>query len=205
MDSSMDPVWERWNEVNHLFDQVIDLPADEQARHLADICGADRELHDAVAALIAADTESAGMFERLHAASAEAALTERAGAADSPAVQQIGQYRILREIGRGGMGTIYLGERVGADFRQTVAVKVLRRGIDTDDVVRRFISERRILAELTHPNIAGLIDGGATPDGAPYLVMEHVEGTHITAYGDEHSLSVRQRLELFLVVADAVR
>jgi serine/threonine-protein kinase len=103
------------------------------------------------------------------------------------------------------MGTVYLAEQDGEDFRRDVAIKILRRGVDTDDVLRRFVTERRILAALTHPNIARLYDGGATPDGRPYLVMERVDGVPITAYADAHHVSIRRRLVLMLEVADAVR
>jgi eukaryotic-like serine/threonine-protein kinase len=204
MDSASDPIWQRWDEVNRLFDEAVEVPEARRSRFLEEVCGADDELKDAVAALLRADRESAGMFEHVDGASAEAALADRAGIADR-IPRQIGPYHVTREIGRGGMGTIFLAERVAPDFRQTVAVKVLRRGIDTDDVVRRFVIERRILADLAHPNIARLIDGGATAEGQPYFVMEYIEGTRITAYCDERALPVRARLALFLEVAEAVR
>ena len=103
------------------------------------------------------------------------------------------------------MGSVYLAERAEADFEQRVAVKLLRRGIDTDDIVQRFLVERRILAGLTHPNIARLYDGGSTEDGRPFLAMEYVDGTAITEYCDAAGLPLERRLELFLLVADAVR
>lgn len=203
MDRFADPTWRRWEEVNRLFEAALDVPESSRAGFVADACGDDTELRDAVTALLRAESDSAGMFERLDSAMATAALgvaPRGAGGED-----EIGPYRVLEELGRGGMGTIYLAERAGADFRQRVAIKMLRRGLDTEDIIRRFRSERRILADLDHPNIARLIDGGSTAGGQPYLVMEYVEGTAVTAFCEAGSLSVRQRLRLFLDVADAVR
>jgi len=118
---------------------------------------------------------------------------------------RVGPYRLLRQIGRGGMGTVYLAERDDAEFRKRVALKVVRRGMDTDDILLRFRYERQILASLEHPNIARLYDGGATPDGRPYLVMEYIEGVPITRYCDEAGLPIDARLRLFADVCRAVQ
>lgn len=118
--------------------------------------------------------------------------------------ERIGAYRILRAIGRGGMGAVYLAERADGAFDKLVAIKILKRGTDTDEVLRRFRSERQILARLNHPNIAGLLDGGETDDGLPYFVMEYVNGIPITTYAREHKLTVADRLNLFRVVCSAV-
>ena len=117
----------------------------------------------------------------------------------------VGRYHILDELGRGGMATVYDAERADGAFEQRVALKVLRRGLDTEDIVGRFLGERQILSGLEHPNIARLIDGGATADGRPYLVMERVAGEPITDWADHRELSVRERVELFVQVADAVQ
>src|SRR4029077_17966902 len=95
---------------------------------------------------------------------------------------RIGAYRIVREIGRGGMGAVYLAARADGEFEKDVAIKVLKRGTDTEEIVRRFRSERQILAKLEHPNIARLIDAGSTEDGLPYFVMEFVNGVPVTQY-----------------------
>jgi serine/threonine protein kinase len=116
--------------------------------------------------------------------------------------KQIGKYRIIREIGRGGMGTIYLAER--EDFHHRVALKIIKRGMDTDEIIRRFEHEREVLATLSHPNIARLLDGGTTDDGLPFLVMEFVEGSTITEFCEENSLNIEERLELFRKVCSAV-
>src|SRR5437660_3288985 len=99
--------------------------------------------------------------------------------------RRVGAYAIVRELGHGGMGAVYLAERADGAFEKQVAIKVLKRGTDTDEVLRRFSGERQILARLTHPNIAGLLDAGTTDDGLPYFVMDYVAGKPITKYADE--------------------
>jgi len=115
-----------------------------------------------------------------------------------------GPYRLLRHIGRGGMGSVFLAERADGGFERRVAVKLVRHGMDSEEILARFRRERQILASLRHPNIAALLDAGVTADGRPYLVMEHVEGTPITEHCDEHRLTVTERLELFCHVCDVV-
>ncbi len=119
------------------------------------------------------------------------------GSADSAAPSHAGAFRLLHEIGRGGMGAVYLAERADGAFRQRVAVKVLKRGMDSDAIVARFLRERGILARLEHPGIARLLDGGAADDGRPYFAMEFVEGETLLAWCDQRRLSIRGRLELF--------
>jgi non-specific serine/threonine protein kinase/serine/threonine-protein kinase len=118
---------------------------------------------------------------------------------------RIGAYKLLREIGHGGMGTVYLAERDDEHYRQQVAIKLINPGLRGDAIRRRFRNEMQILADLNHPNIARLFDGGEITDGVPYLVMEYVEGSPINFYCDEHKLSTEQRLELFRTVCDAVQ
>ena len=118
--------------------------------------------------------------------------------------RRIGNYRVIKEIGRGGMGAVYLAERADEQYQRRVAIKLVKRGMDTDAVLRHFRKERQILADLDHINIARLFDGGTTSDGLPYFVMEYVEGIPIDKYCDAHNLSVNERLKLFLQVCDAV-
>src|SRR5262249_14214618 len=117
--------------------------------------------------------------------------------------RKVGAYRILREIGRGGMGNVYLAARADDAFQKLVAVKIIRCGMDLDDVVQRFRAERQILAMLDHPNIARLLDGGATEDGLPYFVMEYIEGEPVDVYCERHKLSTPGRLKLFQSVCSA--
>ena len=116
---------------------------------------------------------------------------------------QIGRYRLIRQVGAGGMGEVYLAHRE-REFQQRVAVKLVRQGAANPEVIRRFLIERQTLASLKHPNIVKLSDGGATADGTPYLVVDYVDGVPIDAYCDRHRLSMRQRLRLFVDVCDAV-
>ena len=122
-----------------------------------------------------------------------------------PAGARVGPYRLIRELGRGGMGTVLLAVRSDDAFQKRVAIKVLRRGMDTDAIVGRFRHERQILASLEHPNIAGLLDGGTTDDGLPYFVMEYVDGQLVTTYCDANGLDTTARLELFRKVCAAVQ
>ncbi|MFN5661347.1 MAG: protein kinase domain-containing protein, partial [Planctomyces sp.] len=118
--------------------------------------------------------------------------------------ERIGPYRIEGEIGGGGMGNVYAGIRDDGQVAQRVAIKVIRRGMDSDEIVRRFRREQRVQGLMKHPNIAQMLDAGTMPDGRPYIVMEHVEGQPIDVYCDKNELTIRQRLELFRRVCDAV-
>lgn len=127
-----------------------------------------------------------------------------APAPPSPLPEKLGGYRVLGEIGRGGMGSVYSAVRVDDSFRKRVAIKVMRRGLDTEDMLARFELERQVLGAISHPNIARVFDAGVTPDGRPYFVMELVEGRPIDRYCDEHNLPLPARLELFRKVCGAV-
>jgi len=154
----------------------------------------------------AGDAELGTELEKLLASHEKAGSFLQAGVAPVALPPgRIGPYELLREIGHGGMGTVYLAARADDEYRQTVALKLIRRGMDTDLVVSRFRNERQILASLHHPNIASLLDGGTTPAGVPYLVMEHVDGEPIDRYCDARRLPIRERLELFLRVCGAVQ
>ncbi|MEZ5290812.1 MAG: protein kinase [Vicinamibacterales bacterium] len=132
--------------------------------------------------------------------------TQLAPGADDPSHdERVGAYRLVRELGQGGMGTVHLAVRDDDAFQKRVALKILKRGMDTEAIVRRFRTERQILAGLDHPNIARLFDGGTTADGRPYLVMEYVEGAPLVEYADARSLDVAARLELFVQVCAAVQ
>lgn len=189
----------RWQAIDRLFEAALERPPAERATFIESAASGDQDLVDAVGSLLRAEQDSQGRFESPAIPISDVFAAQAAGGS-----RTIGPYTVVRELGRGGMGTVYLADREGDGFTQRVALKVLRRGMDTEDVLRRFVTERRILASLSHPNIARLYDGGATDDGRPYLVMEFVEGEPISAYCDSRYLPVRRRLELALEVAAAV-
>src|SRR5881392_442514 len=118
--------------------------------------------------------------------------------------ERVGAYVIVRELGRGGMGTVFLAERADGQFEKQVAIKILNRGADTAEILRRFQAERQILARLDHPNIARLLDAGTTDDGLPYFIMDYIVGAPVTRFAVARKLSTRQRLELFLKICAAV-
>ena len=118
--------------------------------------------------------------------------------------QVIGPYKLIRKIGQGGMGAVYLASRDDDEYKKRVAIKLVKRGMDSEEVLNRFRHERQILASLDHPNIARLLDGGTTEDGLPYFVMEYIEGTPVDTYCDERRLSINERLNLFRKVCSAI-
>ena len=183
------------------FDALIELPAAERQAWL-DANLADRAEQAAVLRLLAADDGSG--FLDTPAVQHAARLTAEEIRSDGLIGQQIGSFQVLRALGQGGMAAVFLGERVGADFRQQVAIKLLRRGLYSELEQRLFLRERQVLAGLNHPNIARLIDGGVTEAGIPYLVLEFVDGVPITRYVQAHALDLRGRLEIFLTVCRAV-
>ena len=193
---------ERWNKINEVFSASLDLPGEEQARFLAEACRNDETLRTEVQALIDAHLQADHFIETpvFHDAALAMANEEDLLKID----QQIGSYKILKEIGRGGMGAVYLAARADQEYKKQVAIKLIKRGMDTEQVLHRFRNERQILANFDHPNIARLLEGGSTSNGQPYFVMEYVEGLPIDGYCDDNNLSVTHRLELFRQVCAAV-
>ncbi|HYE96265.1 MAG TPA: serine/threonine-protein kinase [Rubricoccaceae bacterium] len=199
---SDDPV--RWHAVKALFEEAVSRPVAERAAFLD---AADGALRADVEALLAADTEAGSFLYDAPAAVLLDVLAE-SGPEEVPSITEgevIGPYRVLRRLGEGGMGEVFLAERADGAFAQTVALKLVKRGMDTAAVLRRFHAERRILARLEHPGIARLLDGGATPDGRPWFAMEYVAGEPITTYTDRHTLGLDARLSLFEETVEAVR
>jgi serine/threonine protein kinase/tetratricopeptide (TPR) repeat protein len=196
----------RWQQLEEIFQTALDLKPADRAAYLARACKGDADLQREVKALLGQFEKAGDLLEKpLYAESGIHDLASQLENEADPMIgQRIGAYRIDREIGRGGMGTVYLAERADEVFRRRVAIKVIKRGMDTDFVLRRFRHERRILAELDHPNIARLLDGGTTESGLPYFVMEFIEGQPLYKYCDSLRLNVRQRLRLFCQVCDAV-
>jgi len=190
----------KWQRIADLFDQALARPAADRHRWLDQACGDDTTLQRTVEQLLLAHERTAGILEE----------TPRQWMDEDPPVEaaevgdRLGPYRLLREIGRGGMGTVYLAERADDAFDHRVAIKVLRHVVSRDST-RRFEFERQILATLDHPNIATLHGGGRTDDGRPYLVMEYVDGVPLIEHCDRQQLSMDERVELFITVADAVQ
>lgn len=191
----------RWQQIEELFRTVIHRPADEREAHLTRACGGDEELRQEVLSLLARDDTKDFLSQPI----ANIALTLSAESPDDLTGTRIGVYRLTRLIGRGGMGAVYEAVRDDEQFQQKVALKLIKRGMDSAFVRERFLRERQILASLDHPHIAHLLDGGATPDGQPYFVMEFVAGEPITQYCNQQKLQVNEKLKLFRDVCSAVQ
>ncbi len=195
----MDP--ERWQRIKGIFHHARELAVSEQGACLDEACGDDEDLRREVEALLV-NRRRAGDFME---GSALSHIHDTAAGEDGSLVgRRLGVYRILRRIGHGGMGAVYLAERCDDEYRRRVGIKVLKLGMDSDFLVERFRQERQILANLDHPGIARLLDGGTLEDGRPYLVMEHIDGEPIDRYCARQRLSIRRILELFRRVCDAV-
>src|SRR5687768_5909496 len=197
---------ERWRQVEEIFQAALDLGPQERALYVSEVCANDATLKRDVETLLS-QHESAGelLEDPLYGDTQLSALEAFAFEDDDPLIgRRLGAYRIEREIGRGGMGAVYEAVRVDNEFVLRVAIKLVKRGMDTDFVLRRFRKERQILANLDHPNIARLLDGGTTADGLPYFVMEYIEGTPIDVHCTSRGLSTVERIALFRQVCDAV-
>ena len=185
----------KWQLIKKTFNSILDLPEAERASALENC---DETIRFEVGKLIDANQKADDFI--VESAFVEAGFLELD---DFYVGKQIDAYKILEEIGQGGMGTVYLAARRD-DFEKRVALKLIKRGMDTNSVLKRFVMERQILARLEHPNIANLLDGGSTEDGLPYLVMEYVEGVPVTKYCEARDLNIEQRLELFQKICAAV-
>ncbi len=201
---------ERWHEIDRIFAAALEVLPGARAALLDDACGEDAALRRAVEALLKAAEAPDALLDaplEVRPVAFWRAFGEVVPGPPARALagRRLGPYRLVEEIGRGGMGTVYLAERADDQFEQTVAVKILRRDAGAGDLARRFLAERQIMASFHHPHIAALHDGGTTEGGQPYFVMEFVEGRPIDAYCDEKQLSVEQRIMLFVQVAEAVQ
>ena len=194
---------DRLARVRALFDGALEVTQAERHAWLARECGADTALQREVESLLAALDRGEATWN----APLGAALAEAAADRDQEGVigTRIGAYEVVRLVGMGGMGAVYEGVRADAQFHKRVALKFLRRGLEGDLAIRRFRYERQILASLSHKNIAALLDGGVTPDGQPYIVMEFVDGVPITRYAAAQRLALPQRLQLLRQVCAAVQ
>jgi len=191
---------ERWQQIDAFFQAAADRTADERDTYLSQVCGDDLELRKEVESLLAHEVTDTFIKTPIKGAASSLASQEDESEID----ERIGVYRVTGLIGCGGMGNVYRAVRDDDQYHQEVALKVVKRGMDTAFVLDRFRHERQILAGLQHPHIARLLDGGTTENGLPYFVMEYIEGQSITAYCDTHHLPIHECLKLFREVCAAV-
>ena len=190
----------RWQRRWDLFHEALEKTPDQRAAFLDQACGDDRPLRDDLDRLLASHEQGSGILDTPEPGD----RLEIDDLQDPLVGERIGPYRVREVIGEGGMGIVYDAEQA-EPVRRRVALKLIRLGMDTREVVTRFEAERQALALMSHPGIARVFDAGATEHGRPYFVMEHVEGVPITRYCDEQRLDMRQRLELVLRVCDAIQ
>ncbi len=192
---------ERWKRVREILERALEFDGPQRANYLTEACAGDETLRAEIDGLLAAEHVTG-----LTPPTAGPALFDSMLAAEDPLQpgHSLGPWRLERVIGSGGMGQVWLAQRSEGGFEQRAALKVVKRGMDTDDVLKRFRRERELLAALEHPRIARIFDGGATSDGRPWLAMEYVEGEALDRWCDARSLGLRGRIELFLRVLDAV-
>ncbi|MDZ7680599.1 MAG: serine/threonine-protein kinase [Fodinibius sp.] len=199
-----------WEKVERIVDEALEYPPENRLGYIKEKCDGDPELLEQAKQLLDAidESESRGYLENTQNQKTiliEDLLHDPNTASLSLIGQSLGKYTITELLGHGGMSSVYLAERNDGEFDQQVALKILRRGMDTPKNLSRFQLEQTILADLKHPNIAQLYDGGVTDDGLPYLVMEYADGTPVTTYCDNHQLSIEERLGLFKDVCRAVQ
>ena len=192
---------ERWQRVEHLYHEAMARPTAARVPFLRDVCAGDDALRDEVQSLIDLESASTKFLERPALEAAARSLSDTHPGLRPP---EIPGYRIIRELGEGGMGVVYLAEQE-FPLRRLVALKLIRPGMDSRQILARFDTERQALARMDHPNIAAVFGAGSTSDGRPYFVMEFVDGVPITEYCDRAKLSTRARLGLFMQVCAAVQ
>jgi len=197
----MDP--QLWQKVEALFNEALELPPPQRKAWLGRACANDLDLFTEVESLLDSDSEGAGDIIVAQVQDAVVGLHT----SEDPTVEgrRIGPYSLVRELGRGGMGAVYLASRADEQYESQVAIKLVKPGLDSEFILKRFRRERQILARLQHPNIARLLDGGTTPENVPYLVMEYIDGAWITKHAEALKLSIEDRLRLFLPVLGAVQ
>jgi len=196
---------DRWQRVGQVLDAALGCAPERWPQLLDAMCADAPDLRREVEELLDHVDDARRFLATPPSSAAAAAVAEGEAVTDAHVGRRIGAYSLVREVGRGGMSRVFLARRADGEFEQDVALKLLRPGLDTEVDRARFRAERQILASLNHPNIARLFDGGITDGGQPYLVLEYVEGEPIDAHCDARRLSVRRRLELFLMAAEATQ
>jgi eukaryotic-like serine/threonine-protein kinase len=189
---------DRWQKIEFLFEEALKLNSSERENFLLRESGDDKELFEEVLSLLKADSNVHSILSEGLSGSGKFAETV------NYEEKVVGAYKIIKKIATGGMGSVFLAERADGQFEQKVALKLIKHGLNSSEIIKRFQYERQILARLHHPNIARLLDGGLTDDGFPYFTMEYVEGEPIDKYCDTHKLSIDERLKLFMKVSSAI-
>jgi serine/threonine protein kinase len=191
---------DRWNRVKEIFIEASEKPEHARSEYISSACGEDADMLQSVERMLEADSKAGDFIERPALNISNGNIqnsTSRSG-------EQLGNYRIERQIGYGGMGAVYLATRITGGFDQTVALKVVRQTLADPVLERQFAKERQILAKLNHPNIGRLYDGGFSEKGEPFLVMEYVEGEPLLEFAKARNLNPQERLRLFLKICSAV-
>ena len=200
---------ERWERIDAILDAVLDLDPAARRVGVAAACGGDAGLQQEVEELLAAHSDAAAFMAQpaVECAAPLVAAIDRDvhGAGDQGVGRVVGRYRLVRQLGEGGMGVVWLAERIDGQVEQQVAIKLAKQGLHSEDARRRFLRERQILARLEHPAIAHLLDAGVTDEGTPFFVMERVGGEPVTNHCREKGLTVEARLHLFLEICGAVQ
>jgi eukaryotic-like serine/threonine-protein kinase len=202
---------ERWQRLTQIVNDCLELPADTRDAHARELCAGDEALHREAMQWINDAEQTQGFLDEaagievltLHPSADD--ITRRAESALQWTGKRLGPYRVTEEIARGGMGSVFKAVRADRAYEQIVAIKIVRSHVATELIAQRFRAERQILANLEHPHIARLIDGGQSDDGTPYLVMEYIDGKPIDDYCESRGLSVNERLKLFRDVCSAVQ
>jgi serine/threonine-protein kinase len=190
---------QRWQQVARILDVALELTPEQQPAFLDQACAGDAGLRTEVEAMLAG--AGADGFLKDPAAVLAGPMLDTEVAVE----EQIGPYRLVHELGHGGMGVVFLAERADGQFEQRVALKLIKRGMDSDEILRRFLAERQVLARLSHAHIARLLDGGVTSEGQPWFAMEYVDGVPLHRYCDERELGIEERLAVFGKVCEAVQ
>lgn len=190
---------EKWDQLKELFALALERDPGERSSFVRQACAGDDSLRAEIESLLSSFDGAPTFLEDSPAADLLSAQSR------GMTGRKIGAYRVVREIGQGGMAVVYLGERDDQNYRKQVAIKMVKPGIDTEQVLHRFRNERQTLAALDHSNIVKLLDGGSSEEGSPFLVMEYVEGLPIDHYCNLHKLAIDERLRLFCEVCSAVQ
>ena len=193
----MDP--ERWRKVRKVLEEAIEADPERREELIEERCAADTSLRAAVLSLLRAYYESSRLFE------SGDMTTPASLSVNLPNGLNVGPYVIHELIDEGGFGQVYRAQQLRPVRRDRVAMKVIKLGMDTQQVLARFEAERQALALMNHPNIAKVLDAGIVPDGRPYFVMEYIPGVPLTEYCDRHRLNIEDRLRLFILICDAVQ